>query len=102
MTWLRLDECKDSNGGCDHDCSYVNNTVTCSCREGFNLTEDGKTCKGLFSEFYTRRMRANRVELGQVFNPEPDDGMWTRFKIDVGQKSIESLHCYLGFRTLKF
>ncbi|XP_039259400.2 IgGFc-binding protein-like isoform X1 [Styela clava] len=39
-------ECRYNNGGCDHMCSWVDNQVVCSCRDGYNLTSDMKTCKG--------------------------------------------------------
>ena len=32
------------NGGCEHTCTNVGDEAKCSCRDGFNLNEDGKRC----------------------------------------------------------
>ena len=38
--------CKIKNGGCHHICRYKAKVKTCSCRSGFILESDGKSCKG--------------------------------------------------------
>lgn len=38
--------CKRNNGGCHHTCRYKAGVKACSCRTGFSLQSDGKTCKG--------------------------------------------------------
>lgn len=35
---------RPTKGGCDHFCNKTDNHFTCACKEGFKLTEDGKTC----------------------------------------------------------
>ncbi|XP_070533716.1 matrilin-2-like isoform X2 [Ptychodera flava] len=41
----RLDPCTFNNGGCQHNCSSVNDTnVECSCFEGYSLANDDKSC----------------------------------------------------------
>lgn len=37
------DLCKN-NGGCEHICAVVNGQAKCSCRKGFELNHDGRTC----------------------------------------------------------
>lgn len=41
---LDIDECSTSNGGCAQNCINLDGGHTCSCREGFVLGEDNKTC----------------------------------------------------------
>jgi len=41
---LDVDECKASNGGCDHTCANTVGSFTCSCRPGYQLL-NGKRCK---------------------------------------------------------
>ncbi|XP_048351408.1 coagulation factor X [Sphaerodactylus townsendi] len=36
--------CKLNNGGCQHFCTLVENTVVCSCADGYILGEDGNSC----------------------------------------------------------
>ncbi|XP_077199822.1 coagulation factor X-like [Paroedura picta] len=36
--------CKLNNGDCDHFCTLVENTVVCSCADGYILGEDGTSC----------------------------------------------------------
>ena len=38
--------CKENNGGCDHNCTSTLLGVTCSCREGYVLGNDSKSCDG--------------------------------------------------------
>ena len=38
-----------TNGGCEHMCTNDGDEVKCSCREGYNLNKDRKTCsEGLY------------------------------------------------------
>lgn len=37
-------ECAIDNGGCDHKCTNYGGYFECSCQDGYNLHEDGKTC----------------------------------------------------------
>jgi len=42
------DPCETSNGGCSHICNSDGSSVVCSCREGFGLNLDGKSCSNSF------------------------------------------------------
>ena len=36
---------KKGNGGCEHMCNKDGDKVRCTCKEGFVLEEDGKSCE---------------------------------------------------------
>lgn len=44
-----VDECRINNGGCDHICTNTPNSFYCSCRRGFYLLPDRRTCAGAYS-----------------------------------------------------
>ncbi len=39
-----IDECLNGNAGCTQDCMNKNGSFSCSCRAGFFLKGDGRTC----------------------------------------------------------
>ena len=41
-----LGVCAASNGNCSDICTDVNGTAVCSCKPGFRLGSDNKTCAG--------------------------------------------------------
>ena len=42
-----IDECKDQNGGCGHNCSNTVGSYRCSCLSGYTLnTTDNASCDG--------------------------------------------------------
>ena len=47
-TWSFLDinECIFSNGDCNHDCTNIPGSYSCSCRAGYILNTDGHNCSG--------------------------------------------------------
>ena len=46
--YLDFVECGDgNNGGCDHICTNTIGSFTCSCREGFTLSTNQRTCDGM-------------------------------------------------------
>ena len=36
---------RGQNGGCEQICNKKGNQATCSCKKGFDLSEDGKSCE---------------------------------------------------------
>ena len=41
-----MNECRDGNGGCAHICENTQFSYTCSCRDGYTLSDDGHNCTG--------------------------------------------------------
>ena len=41
-----INECENSNGGCDHICNNTIGSFECDCRDGFLLDSDGLHCLG--------------------------------------------------------
>lgn len=41
-----IDSCAEGNGGCEHDCLHTSEGAVCSCRSGYTLQADGKSCEG--------------------------------------------------------
>ena len=39
--------CKVSNGGCEHVCTNTQSGVSCSCNDGYQLTENHQNCTGM-------------------------------------------------------
>ncbi|CAB3359889.1 Hypothetical predicted protein [Cloeon dipterum] len=39
--------CAVNNGGCEHVCSLTGSKIQCSCLEGYNINDDGKTCSDI-------------------------------------------------------
>ena len=44
---IDIDECKRSNGGCDHHCNNTIGSYYCSCNDGYSLGKDNLSCKGI-------------------------------------------------------
>lgn len=42
-----IDECSRGSHGCHHNCRNVPGSYFCSCRRGFRLSNDLKTCVGM-------------------------------------------------------
>ena len=47
---LDFDECVISNGGCDHNCTNLIGSHECSCREGYELGNDTRSCEGMHTQ----------------------------------------------------
>lgn len=41
-----VDECRVSNGGCDHNCTNTVGSYHCTCNAGYQLQSDKHSCKG--------------------------------------------------------
>ena len=41
---IDVDECLESNGGCDHNCTNSEGSFQCSCRSGYHLAVDNLNC----------------------------------------------------------
>ena len=41
-----INECVTNSIACDHMCTNIQGSYLCSCRAGYSLDEDGKSCQG--------------------------------------------------------
>ena len=41
-----VDKCQPNNGGCAHICKHTPAGAVCSCRDGYMLQADGRSCEG--------------------------------------------------------
>ena len=46
ISLLDINECKDHNGHCLHFCHDTKTGFHCSCRPGYQLADDKKSCQG--------------------------------------------------------
>ena len=46
MLHLDVDECAVENGGCEQGCANTQGSFTCSCKKGYLINADAKSCKG--------------------------------------------------------
>ena len=44
--FIDIDECQTDNGGCSQTCNNTDGSYQCSCRNGYELTNDGHNCTG--------------------------------------------------------
>ena len=42
-----INECLEENHSCQHICINTNGSYVCDCNEGYALTSDGRTCRGI-------------------------------------------------------
>ena len=49
-----MDECLESNGGCQHVCHDTEGSFTCSCNDGYALAEDELACD---SKYIHKRLK---------------------------------------------
>lgn len=42
-----IDKCETDNGGCEHDCRYVDGHAMCFCQSGYRLEADQTSCIGI-------------------------------------------------------
>ena len=45
MIFVDINECSSLNGRCDHICDNTDGGHECSCRDGYQLLDDGNTCE---------------------------------------------------------
>ena len=41
-----IDECTEDP--CDHDCTNTDGSFTCSCNNGYELDDNGRSCNGMY------------------------------------------------------
>ena len=45
---IDINECLSDNGGCEQICSNIVGSHQCSCRHGYQLAGDNRTCIGMW------------------------------------------------------
>ena len=48
LFYADIDECDINNGGCEHNCTNTIGSFVCRCNFGYNLTENGLDCIGMY------------------------------------------------------
>ena len=59
--YLDVNECEESNGGCQHQCKNTNGSYYCQCNKGFFLDSNGKTCSGILELNLYCKLFLNKV-----------------------------------------
>ena len=60
--WLQstdIDECTENSDGCEHQCTDTDGSFECSCRDGFRLGSDGRSCDGKWTAMKLHTICAN-------------------------------------------
>ena len=62
--FVDIDECSVGTDMCDHNCQNTPGSYTCSCRPGYSLSQNGRTCVGMHMCFTISRL----VSLGHLLS----------------------------------
>ena len=57
---LDIDECASGTDACAHSCQDTQGSYTCSCRSGYALNADGRTCASMKKREIREKERENR------------------------------------------
>lgn len=60
-----IDECSEGSSGCTQQCTNTPGSFSCSCRPGYTLTHDQKTCQGWSIVFPAHKVFDNRKQFRQ-------------------------------------
>ena len=60
-----IDECAMDTDGCAHNCSNTIGSFECSCRDGYELADDGRNCTG--QGIILRLLHGHDVEYGCIY-----------------------------------
>ncbi|KAL2090808.1 hypothetical protein ACEWY4_013071 [Coilia grayii] len=70
---LDVNECEETNGGCEALCCNTIGSFYCKCPDGQELREDGKTCKACTNSISSLdTLRAATTDLPHASYPNPD------------------------------
>ena len=47
LSFPDINECAESNGGCEQNCTNSVGSYSCLCGDGYNLSDDGRQCDGM-------------------------------------------------------
>ena len=57
FSYVDVNECSESNGGCSHTCVNLPGSFQCQCPSGSTLTANKKTCSGTEYLSVTKKAR---------------------------------------------
>ena len=60
-----MNECEETNGGCEALCCNTIGSFYCRCPPGQKLNEDGKTCQGLLFVLVSFRLKEHSTNVTQ-------------------------------------
>lgn len=67
-----VDECLDNNGGCERRCKNTEGSFYCECEVGFEMLEDGKSCRGrMLNRIVNHVICGHSVCLGLLLSKQP-------------------------------
>lgn len=49
LLYIDINECSVNNGGCDHSCTNVPGSYSCSCNSGYTLNSNQHGCTGIYT-----------------------------------------------------
>ena len=59
-----IDECDEDNGNCEQECVNAPGSFQCRCGSGFQLREDGRTCREYhYYLFFELRRETERLKI---------------------------------------
>ena len=82
-----IDECVAGTHQCEHNCTNTVGSYTCSCRDGYSLSADGRRCNGMEVGSYSVLMLAcfTIIDIDEC-------GLGTH-------RCTQNCHNYLGYYT---
>ena len=86
-------ECERRNGGCEHDCTNNEGSFTCSCRKGWKLGPDERSCLEPNIGMYERSCLEPNIGMYERSCLDPNIGMyvwevmWDDWKLGPGERS---------------
>lgn len=63
LFYADIDECKDKNGGCPHECLNAQGSYLCHCRDGYVTERNGTVCR---PREYTVNKKMARSSFGNI------------------------------------
>ena len=61
LTFADINECLDRNGGCSQKCLNFDGGYRCSCKAGYVLGHDRKTCSGIDIKMFLDDVHASKT-----------------------------------------
>ena len=66
--YIDIDECSNSNGGCQHNCSNIVGSHYCSCAAGYSLDDNDHSCLSKIHHTYIVTHDFLTVDIVRVYS----------------------------------